>query len=350
VNDISVTGTSIISQALQEFQKRGELTLKNTAKSLLITDTPLQMLRDWNGFVLTAHRGITHPRCITKLPADFITDETLVCVSPLGDIARYQIALALSVTSGLVVAIAENRRGAERLAKLIGKESHPEMQVLSRSHCRMVIAEHEKDAGGDNHELIAQPVAGFENIVALPGVFSCERADRGTEMLLRCARNRLDSRREIKTVLDLGCGCGVLGIAVLEHAPHVAVDFVDVDFRAVESTKINLVARGLKTDTVFWADALTAPMARERYDLVLLNPPFHAHGQEQRELGRKIIQLAGRYAGGELYIVGNSHLGYGAFLQEQPLDVAELETDRQFTVWSARRKAFGSAKAAAKMC
>lgn len=331
--------STVLGSALEEFIEHGEIVLEHSSSSLLITDSPLPILRDWRGTVLTAHRNVEHPNRVTELPTRFKASEALVALAPLSAIQKWQIDTALAVTSGNVTAIAENRRGAERLSKLVGKEEHPELRTFSRNHCRAVVTAHAPSAPSDAFPILAaSAVAGWENILALPGVFSADRADRGTEMLRGCALQMISENSKIKTVLDLGCGCGVLGISVLERVPSLQVDFVDIDFRAVFSTKLNLENRGLETSNAMWLDATRERLSRERYDLVLLNPPFHAHGQEHRELGRKMIERALELTAGELLIVGNTHLGYGSFLPERAVEVQELITNNQFTVWAGRRK------------
>lgn len=42
------------------------------------------------------------------------------------------------------------------------------------------------------------------------------------------------------SVLDLGCGTGILGISYLEYFPNVEIDFMDIDQSAVDLTKVNL--------------------------------------------------------------------------------------------------------------
>lgn len=331
---------TVLDEALSEFLARNELSLKNSAQSLLISDAPLRILQQWQGSVLTAHRGINHPRVITTLPVDFRTDEVFVCLSPLSDIARWQIDTALAVTTGTIMALAENRRGAERLASLVGKEQHPSMESFARSHCRAVRATHHSTLPLSHPlpHLIPHPVQGWEEMEALPGVFSSERADRGSEVLKGCALERVSSwNNQPKAVLDLGCGSGILGISVLERNRITLVDFVDVDYRAIESTKGNLTHRSLPTDRVFWLDATREPLPRSGYDLVLLNPPFHAHGQEHRELGRTLIEKAMEVTSGELLVVGNTHLGYDAFLHRTGWRVEVFVANSQFTVWSARK-------------
>jgi len=70
-----------------------------------------------------------------------------------------------------------------------------------------------------------------------------------------------------------------------------------------------------------------------------MNPPFHDHGVEDRELGEAFIRRARQIlrAGGTLWIVANRHLPYEAVLNELFAEVALKGEDRSFKVCEARR-------------
>ncbi|WP_157974047.1 methyltransferase, partial [Desertihabitans aurantiacus] len=61
------------------------------------------------------------------------------------------------------------------------------------------------------------------------GVFSADRVDLATGVLLRTHRPAPTARR----VLDLGCGWGAIALAVALVAPRARVDAVDVNDRAL---------------------------------------------------------------------------------------------------------------------
>jgi 16S rRNA G1207 methylase RsmC len=331
---------SLLDRALAAFIDRNEITLANGENSLLITDVPLGIVTSWRGTVLTSHRSVRHRNAVTALPVNYTSSETVVCLSPIAEVARWQIDLAKSVTRGNLIAFAENRRGAERLVKLV-EDDGVQVEAFAREHCRAVLAAVRPPDNTPVPALAAQPIAGWDDLVALPGTFGATRADRGSELLLGCALSRITEDRTISSVCDLGCGCGVLGVRLLQRNPNLKVDFIDVDYRAVQSTKINLASRNFEPSGVYWLDALTEPLPNSRYDLVLLNPPFHAYGQEDRELGRRIIELALTIKAHEILIVGNSHLGYAKLLLEGReangrLSFQELVKDKQFSVWSVR--------------
>ncbi len=105
-------------------------------------------------------------------------------------------------------------------------------------------------------------------LVVLPGVFS-PRYSHAPDYMMRNWRISDGAR-----VLDLGCGCGVLGVfALLDGAGSLtAVDCNDV---ALENTRLNLERHGLlPRSKVLKSDACDALGADEQFDLILLSPPY----------------------------------------------------------------------------
>jgi 16S rRNA (guanine1207-N2)-methyltransferase len=141
-----------------------------------------------------------------------------------------------------------------------------------------------------------------------PGVFSWDRPDPGTAQLL-AALPTLTGRGA-----DLGSGLGVLARAVLAGPGVTQLDLVDLDRRAIAAARRNVE----DPRAVFhWADARRAPEL-SGLDFVVMNPPFHDHGVEARELGQSFIRRAHQILrpGGTLWLVANRHLPYEAVLRE----------------------------------
>ncbi len=66
-------------------------------------------------------------------------------------------------------------------------------------------------------------------------VFSADGLDLGTAVLLRSSAPPADATR----LLDLGCGWGVLAVALATACPSAVVDAVDVNPRALALTADN---------------------------------------------------------------------------------------------------------------
>jgi len=108
-----------------------------------------------------------------------------------------------------------------------------------------------------------------------PGVFSHRQIDNGAWALIK----KLDIHDNM-SVLDLGCGCGVVGIAAMLAANNVSVVAVDSHSRAVQVTqrnaKANLSADQLKQFNVFQSHR-GLDETDQRFDLVLANPPYFSN-------------------------------------------------------------------------
>jgi len=86
--------------------------------------------------------------------------------------------------------------------------------------------------------------------------------------------SRIDSRlvsRESE-VLDMGTGSGVCAVFAANHARRVVA--VDINPAAVRCARINALLNNLDHKIEVRHGDLFAPVAGERFDLILFNPPF----------------------------------------------------------------------------
>lgn len=134
-------------------------------------------------------------------------------------------------------------------------------------------------------------------------VFSKTSVDKGTDLLLESAiadiKKRGPGRDE--SLLDLGCGWGVVGIVMKTVFTLFDVTCVDVNSRAVglakENAKLNLRA----PDTIMVSDVLAAVPEDKMFDTVITNPPVRA--------GKKTVfefydqSYAHMKEGGAIYVV-----------------------------------------------
>lgn len=166
-------------------------------------------------------------------------------------------------------------------------------------------------------------------------LFCREGLDIGTRAFLPHLPKSLAARR----VADLGCGNGVLGIAHALANPQDELTLVDESYMAVQSAAENWrAALGERPVTLRAGDGL-AEQAPESLDLVLCNPPFH----QQQVVGdflawRMFTQArAALVTGGELWIVGNRHLGYHGKLKRLFRGVEQVAATPKFVVLRAIR-------------
>jgi 16S rRNA (guanine1207-N2)-methyltransferase len=105
---------------------------------------------------------------------------------------------------------------------------------------------------------------------AAGGVFSADRLDPGTGVLLR--RAVLPGRGNRGHLLDLGCGYGPIACVLATVAPRATVHAVDVNTRALELTRANAAALGL-ADRVLVASPDEVP-ADLVFAQIWSNPPI----------------------------------------------------------------------------
>ncbi len=111
---------------------------------------------------------------------------------------------------------------------------------------------------------------------------------------------------------DLGCGYGALSTVVLRCEAVTSLRLIDIDRRAIAAARRNV--DDLRA-TFEWADARTLEAAAD-LDFIVMNPPFHDGGVEDRRLGQAFIRQAAAMLkkGGVLWLVANRHLPYEAEL------------------------------------
>lgn len=105
------------------------------------------------------------------------------------------------------------------------------------------------------------------------GVFSKGGIDFGSSLLLK----NLIIKDNVKSVLDVGCGYGTIGITIAKTNPTVHVTMVDVNLRAINLTKKNCEKNGVTNYEVF--ESYAYDNVEKTYDVVVSNPPIRAGKQ-----------------------------------------------------------------------
>nr|WP_298165894.1 class I SAM-dependent methyltransferase [uncultured Pseudomonas sp.] len=164
-------------------------------------------------------------------------------------------------------------------------------------------------------------------------LFCREGLDIGTRAFLPHLPKHLGRIR----VADLGCGNGVLGIAYALGSPQAELTLVDESYMAVQSARENWhAALGERPVEIRAGDGL-AEQSADSLDLVLCNPPFHQQQVVGDFLAWRMFQQAraALVKGGELWIVGNRHLGYHAKLKRLFRGVEQVAATPKFVVLKA---------------
>lgn len=259
--------------------------------------------------------------------------ERAVVAAPPGAIERrYVLARVLAALrpGGALTALAPKHKGGARLRKelegfgcAVSEEGRRHQRI-----CQTVRPEAPAGLGA----AIAAGALQYSEALELwtqAGVFSWDRPDPGTERLV-AALPPLAGRGA-----DLGCGLGGLARAVLASAEVTHLDLVDIDRRAVDAARRNVADPRAQ---LHWADARVAPELAD-LDFVVMNPPFHAGGVEDRGLGQAFIRRAHRVLrrGGAFWLVANRRLPYEGVLRELFARVTAVGEDGAYKIYEARR-------------
>lgn len=174
---------------------------------------------------------------------------------------------------------------------------------------------------------------------AAPGMFSHDRADAGSRLLLDSLPDSVTGRAAGR-VADFGAGWGYLSAELLRGgATPSALELFEADHASLEAARANLADLADRTALGFhWRDLLSEPVPRH-YDLVLMNPPFHEQRAAEPAVGEGMIRAAADALkpGGRLFMVANRGLPYEKALAARFAASGEVARDDRFKVLWARR-------------
>lgn len=189
-----------------------------------------------------------------------------------------------------------------------------------------------------------QPVNPYPTVWELPdsgerihnhaNVFSRASLDIGARLFLQHLPHALSG-----TIVDLGCGNGVIGLCALANNPEARLLFVDESHMAIASSRLNVETnRPADLDRCqFLLGNSLEQVASDSLQAVLCNPPFHQLQTITDQLAWQMFCDAERClsSGGELWIVGNRHLGYHIKLQRLFNRVDCIASNQKFVILRA---------------
>jgi 16S rRNA (guanine1207-N2)-methyltransferase len=256
-----------------------------------------------------------------------------VVAAPPGTLERrYALALTLRALApgASLTALAPKEKGGSRLRKEL-EAFGCQVEEVGRQHQRICHTVRPPAPEGLEAAIAAGGPQRLEatGLWTQPGVFSWDRPDPGSDLLI-AALPALSGQGA-----DLGCGVGVLARAVLASPKVTGLQLVDLDRRAVEAARRNVEHPRAQ---FHWADARSGPELAG-LDFVVMNPPFHDTGLEDKALGQTFIRRAHAVlrSGGVLWMVANRHLPYEAVLGERFGRVTPKGEGKGFKIYEARK-------------
>jgi len=135
-----------------------------------------------------------------------------------------------------------------------------------------------KPASKDQLRPLKVTLAGRDlTLTTASGVFSADRIDLGTRVLLRAAE-KLPKRGNL---LDLGCGWGPLALTMALERPKTTVWAVDINERAVDLVRRNSALAGVTNIRAMAPQDVPDSLT---FDAIWSNPPIRIGKQTLHEL------------------------------------------------------------------
>ncbi|MGL1957742.1 MAG: methyltransferase [Colwellia sp.] len=169
-------------------------------------------------------------------------------------------------------------------------------------------------------------------IASLPGVFSQQKLDIGTALLLQNLPESMQGK-----ILDFGCGAGVISCFIGKKFANTELSLLDVSALALASAKKTLSLNNL-SGTVFASNSLST--VKEHYQHIVSNPPFHQGIKTNYRATEQFLQQGKNHINrqGTITIVANSFLRYRPIMEEYIGRTALLIKKHGFTVYHGKIK------------
>jgi len=169
------------------------------------------------------------------------------------------------------------------------------------------------------------------------GVFSRDKLDIGARLFIE----NLPVDERYKTIVDLGCGNGVLGLIAAIKNPSAKIIFTDESYMAIESSISNFInAFGETREAEFLQTDCLSGVDDDSVSLILCNPPFHQNNAINDDIAWQMFteSRSALETQGELWVIGNRHLAYHAKLKHLFGHCDVVASNKKFTLLKATKK------------
>lgn len=258
----------------------------------------------------TLERPITADVVLIKLPKSLaMLEDQLHRIRPM--LAQNTVIIATAMTKNIHLST------LQLFEKIIG----PTKTSLARKKARLIFSQFDDDLAVINNPYPKSYVLPYKlddaeiEIKNHAAVFSQEKLDQGTRFFIE----NIPINESYKTIIDLGCGNGVVGLMAAIKNPTAKVIFTDESYMAVESAIRNFLSIFNDTrEAEFLQTDCLHGVAENSASLILCNPPFHQDHAINDNVAwqmfsecRQVLEKKG-----ELWVIGNRHLAYHAKLKK----------------------------------
>ena len=179
-------------------------------------------------------------------------------------------AMSALTSDGQIWFVGENKGGIKSLSKNLKDDFNSIEKMAMGKHSAIVCAQgpQRQTTFNLNNYFVDHTNEHALTLRSLPGVFSQEKLDKGTQVLLKYLPRKIKGR-----ILDFGCGTGTIASFISQNREYEEIEMIDDDFLAVKSAQTNIEANQIEFTEAFASDGFSN--IEGRYNWIVSNPPFH---------------------------------------------------------------------------
>jgi tRNA1Val (adenine37-N6)-methyltransferase len=142
---------------------------------------------------------------------------------------------------------------------------------------------------------------------------------------------------EVKKILDIGCGTGLLSLMVTQKNPGSLIDTIEIDKEAFEQASANVtISPWADRINMIHADAKTYNFPK-KYDVIISNPPFYEKELKGNNTTKNIaLHNEGLLIADLLKILKNNLISTGKFYLLLPFkrceEIKKLVTENELAI------------------
>lgn len=164
------------------------------------------------------------------------------------------------------------------------------------------------------------------------GVFSKDHLDFGSKLLIETMIKNVDNTDKNKSILDVGCGYGFIGIS-LAKILNSKVVMVDINKRAIHLTNMNIKENKVNAQAF---ESNIYENVKEKFDVIVSNPPIRAG----KNIVLEILERAHEFLNinGELWFVIRKDQGAKSIAKEleKIYKIEIMEKSKGFYIFRAK--------------